>query len=146
MAISILNLKNHHSEPGMADVITETLGSIARILGECSRAIWEGCSIIICAILKLFDHIYSWAQNLVHTMANKFREGWRMFVAELDVSEIPPNIIPQEKLRGAKKISLGILTDKQCKPQKIDKAWAHKETDPAAREFFGKEEVVELEL
>ncbi len=129
----------------MADPITESLGFVAKLVGGLSRLLWEGFKFVVCAVLELVDHILSWVEEVFTTIAEKFAEGWRAYVVEIDAHEIPPSVISKEKLQGAKKVSLSVLTDKYCNPQRVDRAVAHNEMSAECNELFGGRSVIEIE-
>ncbi len=129
----------------MPDIIVESVGFVAKLLGGLTRLVWEGFKLIVCSVLELLDHVLSWVEEVFVTMADKFAEGWHAFVVEIEAHEIPPSVISPEKLRGAKKVSLSVLTDKYRNPQRVDRAVAHERMSEECEELFGDKTVIEIE-
>lgn len=76
---------------------------------------------IIEGFLTFAKHVMGWTSKMFHKFADVLESGRRkLFVAEVDASRIPPDIIPKEKLAGAKKVQLGVLTDREGVPIEVD--------------------------
>ncbi len=130
----------------MADLITEFCGGLAEFLGGFSRRAWELIKFTFVSILKLVDHILSWVDHLLETMRDRFMAGWRLYQVELDVHEIPPNVIPPEKFQGAKKVSLSVLTDKYNNKKEINRAVLHNSKDKEYEQVLDGKDIIEITL
>ena len=122
------------------------LDDLCRAVGAIGRCLFEAVATVFKFIIEFFADVVSWAHDLVHRCWNKIKEGWRMYYVDIDVEKIPPTVIPRERLAGAKKVSLGIMTDENMNPKRIDKAFVHSTEDNALREQLGNGGVVELVL
>ena len=86
-----------------------------------AQYLFEHLDEIIEGFLTFARHVMGWASKVLRKFADVLRRGLRkLFVVEVDVSRIPPDIIPKEKLAKAKKIPLGILTDSEGTPLEVD--------------------------
>ena len=87
---------------------------LAKVLLGNLREIIEG-------FLTFFGHVMGWAKKMVNKFADLLRRGLRkLFVVDFPAEQIPPGIIPKEKLAKAKKIPLGVLTDSEGTPLEVD--------------------------
>lgn len=86
-----------------------------------AQFLFEHLSEIIEGFLTFAEHVIGWASKMAHKFADILEKGRRkLFVVEVDASRIPPDIIPKEKLKNAKKVPLGVLTDREGTPLEVD--------------------------
>ena len=121
------------------DDLCISIGRIGRSLFEVVSTIWD-------FVIKLVDHVLSWARDFVSRCWTKIQEGWRMYYVDLDVDKIPPHVIPKEMLRGATKVSLGLATDKNMNNMRIDKAFVHNTEDESLRKKMAGKNAIEITL
>ena len=96
--------------------------------------LFENLSEIIGGFLKFVEHVMGWASKMFQKFADVLERGRRkLFAVEVDASRIPPDIIPKEKLKNAKKVVLGVLTDREGTPLEVDTAFVP--TQGMDREF-----------
>lgn len=110
----------------MSILLTVGAFMLAQYLFDHLREIIEG-------FLTFAGHVMGWASKVLRKFADVLERGQRLFVVEVDASRIPPDIIPKEKLVRAKKISLGVLTDREGNPLEVDTAFVP--TQGMDREF-----------
>jgi len=122
------------------------LDAVCKAVGALGRCLFEVVTTIFKIIIEFVADVLEWAYNLVERCIDKIQEGWRMYYVDVDVEKIPPSIIPRECLQGAKKISLGIMTDRSMNPRKVDRAFVHNTEDDELASQLGNKGVVELVL
>jgi|GEM_PF-1377685 len=109
-------------------------------------SLFDSVSVCFRDKIEFVADVLEWAYNLVERCIDKIQEGWRMYYVDVDVEKIPPSIIPRERLNGYKKLSLGIMTDKDMNPQKVDRVFVHNTEDDELAAQLGNKGVVELVL
>ena len=124
----------------------QLLDDLCKAIGALGRCLFEIVKTIFKYLIKFVDDVLSWANELVERCWAKLQEGWRMYYVDVDVESIPPNIIPRERLQGAKKVSLGIMTDRNMNPKTVDRAFVHTTEDQELKSHLGSNGVLELEL
>lgn len=124
---------------GLLDAVCKAVGALARCLFDTVTTLFK-------IVIEFVADVVDWALDLVDRCWQKIQEGWRMYYVELDVEQIPPSIIPRERLQGAKKVSLGIMTDKNMTPRQLDKAFVHNTVDEELNAQMGNKGCVELVL
>ena len=113
---------------------------------EQTQCLFDVVNTIFKTRIEFVADVLGWALNLVERCMDKIQEGWRMYYVEVDVEQISPHIIPRDRLAGAKKVSLGIMTDKNMNPKKVDRAFVHNEVDDKLAAQLGGKGVVEITL
>ena len=121
------------------DDLCIAIGKIGRGLFEVVRTIFE-------AVITLFGHVLSWAKEFLNRCFDKIAQGWKMYYVDIDVNRIPPSVIDPEALRGATKVSLGLLSDKSLKKYQIDRAFVHNTEDSDLRNKMHGKKAIEITL
>lgn len=75
---------------------------------------------IISGFLTFAKHVIGWANKMFSKYEDFLKKGGKTVIVEVDSDKIPKDIISKEQLAGAKKITLGLLTDKEGTPHKLD--------------------------
>lgn len=76
---------------------------------------------IIKGFLTFAKHVMGWANKMFSKFEDFLKnKGGKVLVVEVDADKIPADIISKEQLGKAKKVSLGLLTDKEGNPHKLD--------------------------
>lgn len=107
-------------------------------VGWLAGAIWQGVQIIWNAIVRFVETVVGWAHKMYYQCTEKLKRGWKLFYVEVDASRIPPNVVPQEMLRNATKVHLGVLTNPQGVPQEVDELFVPSEIDATTRQHLRK--------
>lgn len=124
----------------------DLIDEIAISLGKIGRCIFEVVRTIYTVIVELVVHVKKWAQTIFSRFAEKIKEGWRVYYLDVDVEKIPPSVIPRESLHGARKVSLGVMTDRNLTPKVVDQVFVHDTEDDDLKEMLGSKRSVELVL
>ena len=76
---------------------------------------------IIEGFLTFAKHVMGWA-NMMFSKFEDFikRKNGKVIVVEVDADKIPTDLITKEQLGKATKVSLGLLTDKEGNPHRLD--------------------------
>lgn len=101
------------------------LDDICVAVGRIGRCLFDAVMTIYKLVVSFVADVCVWARDLFNRCRDKILEGWRVYYVDIDVEKIPSSVIPQERLRGARKVSLGIMTDENLKPKKVDRAYVH---------------------
>lgn len=115
-------------------------------LGKLTCCLFDIVYTVFKCVIELVKDVYKWARELFLRCADKFMDGWRAYYLEVDVEKIPPTVIPRDRLKGAKKISIGIMTDKNMNPQRVDRVFVHDTVDEHLACELGDNRCVELVL
>lgn len=124
---------------GLIDDLCVAVGAVGRCLFEIIETIFK-------EIIFFIEDVVSWAADFAQRCWQNLKQGWRMYYVDIDASEIPPTVVPPERLMGAKKISLGVVTDAHMKPKKVDRVFVHNDEDEMLKEQMGGKGVIELVL
>lgn len=122
------------------------LDAVFKAVGALARCLFEVVTTIFKIVIEFVADVVDWALDLVERCWQKIQEGWRMYYVELDIEQIPPSIIPPDKLQGAKRVSLGVMTDKNMTPRQLDRAFVHSRVDKELASQLGNQGCVELVL
>lgn len=124
----------------------ELFDAVCKQIVAFSCCLFNVVKTVIKTLIEFVADVVEWALDLVDRCIDKIQEGWRIYYMEVDVEQIPPHIIPRDRLAGANKVSLGILTDKNMNPKKVDRAFVHNEVDDELAAQLGGKGVVEITL
>ncbi len=124
----------------------ELFDAVCKQIVAFSRCLFNVVKTVIKTLIEFVADVVEWALDLVDRCIDKIQEGWRIYYMEVDVEQIPPHIIPRDRLAGAKKLSLGVMTDKNMNPKKVDRAFVHNEVDDELAAQLGNKGVVEITL
>lgn len=120
------------------------LDSICFAVGKIGRCLFEVVKTIFKYVIELIADVFAWAKELLNRCIDKIREGWRMYYIDVDIEKIPPSVIPRDRLKGATKVSLGIMTDKAYNPKVVDRAFVHTSEDNELKMKMGNTGSLEL--
>lgn len=96
--------------------------------------------------IRFLEDVLGWAGDLLARREKEIRNGNRIFYVDVDVDSIPPSVIPRHRLNGARKVSLGIVTDQYQKPQAVDRVFIHNDEDDLLKDQMRGKGAVELVL
>lgn len=124
---------------GLADDFCVALGRIGRCIFDVVQAIFK-------YTIQFVEDVLSWAEDFAKRCFRNIQSGWRMYYVDLDPEEIPPAVIPPERLNDARKVSLGVMVDPSLRPKKVDRVFVHNDEDKMLKEQMGDHGLVELVL